>query len=61
MFIVVVAGGPRLGEAVSGTLASRFGESLVPMAGGLLCIAVVALLVARHRAFWDYDSRRPVP
>lgn len=61
VFIVVVAGGPRLGEAVSGTLASRFGESLVPLVGGLVCIAVVAALVARHRAFWDYDSHHPVP
>ena len=61
VFIVVVAGGPRLGEAVSGTLAARLGESVVPMVGGLVCIAVVGLLVARNRPFWDYDSRHPVP
>lgn len=61
VFIVVVAGGPRLGEAVSGTLAARFGESVVPMVGGLVCVVVVALLVASHRPFWRYDARHPVP
>ncbi len=61
VFIVVVAGGPRLGEAVSGALAEPFGEAVVPLVGGLVCIAVVALLVSRVRGFWDYDSRHPVP
>jgi ENTS family enterobactin (siderophore) exporter len=61
VFIVVVAGGPRLGEAVSGALAARVGEAVVPLVGGLACIALVAALVARHRSFWRYDARRPVP
>ncbi len=61
VFIVVVAGGPRLGEAVSGALAARVGEAVVPLVGGLVCIAVVVALVARHRAFWDYDARFPEP
>ncbi len=61
VFIVVVAGGPRLGEAVSGVLAARFGEAIVPIVGGLVCIAVVAVLVRRARGFWDYDARHPVP
>lgn len=61
VFIVVVAGGPRLGEAVSGALAARVGEAVVPLVGGLVCVALVAAIVARHRTFWDYDARHPVP
>ena len=61
VFIVVVAGGPRLGEAVSGVLAARVGEAVVPLVGGVVCIALVAALVARHRPFWRYDARHPVP
>jgi MFS family permease len=59
VFIVVVAGGPRLGDGRSGAFASWFGLQEAVVIGGVLVIgltAVVALLVPR---FLAYDSRHP--
>ena len=61
VFIVVVAGGPRLGDLVLGTGADRFGEAWAALAGGLLCVAVLVTVVAVQRRFWDYDARDPQP
>ncbi|SER39044.1 MFS transporter [Microlunatus flavus] len=61
VFIVVVAGGPRLGDLVLGSAAERFGEAWAALAGGLLCVAVLVTVVAVQRRFWDYDARNPQP
>ncbi|SDU99881.1 MFS-type transporter involved in bile tolerance, Atg22 family [Microlunatus sagamiharensis] len=61
VFIVVVAGGPRLGDLVLGSGAERFGEGLAALAGGLLCAVVLVAVVAVQRRFWDYDARDPQP
>lgn len=61
VFIVVVAGGPRLGDLVLGTAADRFGEAWAALAGGLLCVGVLVAVVAVQRRFWDYDARDPQP
>jgi MFS family permease len=61
VFIVVVAGGPRLGDVESGTVAGAFGLATSVISGGLACIAGVALLAARYPSFAGYDARDPVP
>lgn len=60
VFIVVVAGGPRLGDLVLGSAATWWGEALAAVGGGIVCIALVLLLAARNRSFLAYDARHPV-
>jgi MFS family permease len=56
VFIVVVAGGPRLGDLRAGATAAALGVTFSWVGGGLLCAALVglALLVP---AFRRYDGR----
>jgi len=61
VFIVVVAGGPRLGEAMLGGAAAHVGEGWAAVIGGSLCVILLTLLVRSQRSFWDYDARHPVP
>lgn len=61
VFIVVVAGGPRLGDLVLGTAADQVGEAWAALAGGLLCVVVLMSVVALQRRFWDYDAHDPQP
>ena len=61
IFTVVVAGGPRLGDVESGTVAAIFGETFSVVSGGIACIAVTAALVAAVPTFLAYDARHPVP
>jgi MFS family permease len=61
IFTVVVAGGPRLGDVESGTVAALFGETFSVVSGGLACIAVTVALVAAVPSFLGYDGRHPVP
>ncbi|MER5930724.1 MFS transporter [Streptomyces sp. NPDC002054] len=60
VFIVVVAGGPRLGDFLAGTVADLTSPALAITGGGLACVVVVALLAARWRGFARYDARSPV-
>ncbi len=61
VFIVVVAGGPRLGELLGGTVAERIGEGWTAVAGGIACILVIGLLALRQPGFVRYDARHPTP
>ncbi|MEU8134380.1 MFS transporter [Streptodolium elevatio] len=61
VFIVVVAGGPRLGDFESGSVAAAGTERISVVSGGLACVVVVLALTARWRGFWRYDARNPVP
>ena len=61
IFIVVVTGGPRLGDLVLGGSAERFGEALTAFGGGLACVAIVLALAAWQRGFLRYDARHPTP
>jgi MFS family permease len=58
VFIVVVAGGPRLGDLRAGATAAAFGAGVSWVGGGLLAAALVtlALLVPALRR---YDARTP--
>ncbi len=60
VFTVVVAGGPRLGDLVLGTLAGVTGEPGAALVGGLACVAAVSLLAARWRGFARYDANNPI-
>ncbi|MDN3935084.1 MULTISPECIES: MFS transporter [unclassified Arthrobacter] len=61
VFVVVVAGGPRVGDLLAGGATKLLSEGWVLLAGGVLC-AVAAWLVARWQSgFLRYDARNPVP
>ncbi|MEH3066504.1 MAG: MFS transporter [Aeromicrobium erythreum] len=61
VFIVVVAGGPRLGDFVMGSLAGLAGEAWAMTVGGALCVAATAWFGLRSRGFRAYDARNPTP
>jgi hypothetical protein len=56
VFIVVVAGGPRLGDFVAGSTASLTTPTIALLAGAAVCIAGVLLLLAWNRPFRRYDA-----
>nr|WP_229379236.1 MFS transporter [Streptomyces sp. VRA16 Mangrove soil] len=59
VFIVVVAGGPRLGDFVAGTAGDLLSPRVAVVGGGVACAVAVWALVARWRGFVRYDARRP--
>jgi MFS family permease len=61
VFIVVVAGGPRIGDVEAGTVASFAGVEASVISGGLLCLVGLAALAGAFRGFGRYDARDPVP
>jgi hypothetical protein len=58
VFLVVVAGGPRLGDVESGAVASLTSERVSVISGGLLCVLGVFVLAALYPGFARY--RPPV-
>ncbi len=58
--ILVVTGGPRLGDLESGIVGSIGGTTFAVVSGGVACIAFTALLAARLKGFTKYQisSRR---
>jgi hypothetical protein len=69
VFVVVVTGGPRVGDLYVGVLASTGLLFLPPVVGGVLIVALVALLVRRRirwsdgrtGTFLGYDALAPTP
>lgn len=61
VFVVVVAGGPRLGDVVAGSAAALWSEWGAAVAGGLACVLAVLALARWQRGFWTYDARHPEP
>ncbi|MCC9069782.1 MFS transporter [Arthrobacter cryoconiti] len=61
IFVVVVTGGPRLGDVFSGTTGSWLGEGWAAVVGGILCIATVWGLASWQPSFLRYDARHPQP
>jgi hypothetical protein len=59
VFVVVVAGGPRLGDMAAGSLGSILGPTLAVVAGGCACMVATALLAVRFAGFARYDARIP--
>ena len=65
IFIVVVTGGPRLGDMYAGTLAVATALWCPPLVGGLAIIGLIAVLTRMRSTraggtFRDYDDRAPV-
>lgn len=58
VFIVVVAGGPRLGDVESGSVAALTSVQTSVVSGGLACIVGVLALAAAVPAFVRFDARR---
>jgi MFS family permease len=58
VFIVVVAGGPRLADVAHGAAAAAWGTALTAGVGGLLVVVLLVVAVARVPAFLQY---RPAP
>ena len=61
VFIVVVAGGPRLGDARAGGGAELVGLQGSSVAGGLAVVGVTAAIALGARNFRSYDAREPAP
>jgi MFS family permease len=61
VFIVVVTGGPRIGDVEAGTVAATLGTQVSVVSGGLACIAGVGILAALFPSFARYDGEDPVP
>ncbi len=59
VFIVVVAGGPRLGDGRAGGGAELVGLQGSSVAGGLAVVGVTAAVAAGATRFRAYDDRRP--
>ncbi|NEC69401.1 MFS transporter [Streptomyces sp. SID9727] len=59
VFIVVVAGGPRLGDFLAGSAADLTSPGLAVTGGGIACAVAVGLLALRWPAFARYDARHP--
>ncbi|MDQ6649517.1 MAG: MFS transporter, partial [Actinomycetota bacterium] len=59
VFIVVVAGGPRLGDLEAGAAASLVSPAFSVISGGLACLAGVALLASLVPSFARYDAEHP--
>jgi MFS family permease len=58
VFMVVVAGGPRLADVVHGWAAAVFGTAWAAAGGGVLVIVLLAITVAMVPAFWRYTTPR---
>jgi len=61
VFIVVVAGGPRLGDGRAGGMAAWLGVRQSVVVGGVLVIVLTLVVAALAPRFVAYDSRRPHP
>ncbi|MGH3390480.1 MAG: MFS transporter [Actinomadura sp.] len=61
IFIVVVTGGPRLGDLASGSIGELTSPAFSVVSGGLACIAGILLLAALSPGFSRYDARHPTP
>ena len=61
VYIVVVAGGPRLGDARAGGGAALVGLQGAVVAGGLACVGLVLAVGALVPRFRAYDARDPHP
>ncbi|MFK3729228.1 MFS transporter [Streptomyces sp. NPDC088090] len=61
VFIVVVAGGPRLGDFVAGSVADLSSPGVAITGGGLLCVLAVGVFALYARGFRRYDAHDPQP
>ena len=60
VFTVVVTGGPRVGDIFVGVVAAVGALWCAPLLGGLLIVALIALITRIQRGFLRYDALTPV-
>jgi len=60
VFIVVVAGGPRLGDLRAGVTSAFTSTTVSWVGGGLVCAVVVLIAGVLVRPFWRYDAGKTV-
>jgi MFS family permease len=58
VFIVVVAGGPRVADVAHGAAAAAWGTALVATVGGLLVVVLLAVAVSLVPGFLEYRPTR---
>jgi hypothetical protein len=59
VFIVVVAGGPRVADVAHGTAAAVVGTSVATAGGGALVVVLTVAAVAAAPVFWRYRVAGP--
>jgi MFS family permease len=59
VFIVVVAGGPRLGDFLAGAVADLTSPAVAITGGGIACVLAVGVLALYGRGFLRYDALKP--
>ncbi|WP_406860746.1 MFS transporter [Streptomyces sp. HUAS MG47] len=59
VFIVVVAGGPRLGDFLAGSVADLTSPAVAITGGGIACVVAVGALALYARGFRRYDALSP--
>jgi MFS family permease len=59
VFLVVVAGGPRLGDLRAGAVASAAGVSLAMVSGGVVVIVSMVVVALAVPSFWRFRASRP--
>jgi MFS family permease len=61
VFVVVVAGGPRLGDLRAGATAAFTGATVSWVGGGLACAVLVVIVGVAVPALLKYDTRTAKP
>ncbi|MCZ0730032.1 MFS transporter [Mycolicibacterium iranicum] len=61
IFSIIVTGGPRVGDVVTGAVASMFAIWSPLVAGGVAMLLVIWVLVRRTPSFREYDRDDPKP
>jgi hypothetical protein len=58
VFIVVVAGGPRLGDLRAGALASATSVTVAMVSGGIVIVVAMGLFAVLVPSFWFFRASR---
>jgi MFS family permease len=61
IYVVVVTGGPRIGDAYVGLMAATLLLWLPSVLGGVVILVAVSVLVRLSRSFREYDALNPLP
>ncbi|MDQ6711312.1 MAG: MFS transporter [Candidatus Dormibacteraeota bacterium] len=59
LYSMVVAGGPYLGDARAGAVASAVSAQFADVFGGLTCVAGCLLVRVAFPQLWQFDARQP--
>lgn len=59
VFMVVVAGGPRLGDVRLGVVAAAATPAFALWSGGAVIVVAMLVVIVVGRAFWNYTANQP--